>query len=113
GNYQRRRQRKLIPLGEFEQSIGERWGNCADRLVSQMSLDIPGEPVGGFVSPASVLLQRFHNNPIQIPAHHPAQTPWLDLSGGGHARELVSVKRVQPGAWPWRIHLANRAQHFR
>ena len=29
-------------------------------------LDIPGESVGGFVPPRSVLLQRFHYDPVQL-----------------------------------------------
>src|SRR5262249_49745571 len=45
------------------------------RLVLQVALHVPGQPVGRLVAPRPVLLPRLHGDPVPLPPQHPAQFP--------------------------------------
>ena len=46
-------------------------------LVMQMLFNIQGQCIGGLVTPRAVLLQAFHDDPVQIPMQQASQRVWL------------------------------------
>src|SRR5690349_11719882 len=72
----------------------------------QITFDIAGQAVGGFVAAAAVLLQRLHDDPIELAAHQPAELSRVALAPRGNRLGLVA-ERAQSGAGTWRLFFAD------
>ena len=85
----RGRQSRPVPSHKFFQLITQRRRNRADRFLPEIILEILRQRGCGFVAPAPILLQCLHHDPIQFPAHQPAQLLRLHSAAGGQLRQLL------------------------
>jgi hypothetical protein len=82
-----------------------------DRLVLQVALDVAGEGGGGVVAARAVLLERAHDDPVEVAPHLAAQARGLGAPPLGQVVEgLRGLGQARAGAG--RLLLADETQAF-
>jgi hypothetical protein len=108
-NYRSGDGQPLIPPDELPQSISTGW-RCAHRLICEISKDIGRQLCGRLVPAATLLLQRFHHDPVQLAMDQPGQLSWLGVAMGCDRSQRLAA--AQPRAWTLRFLFADNPQHF-
>ncbi len=80
------------------------------RFMGQETLEILGQGGGGVVTPIPLLGQGLQDDPVQLPAHEPAQPGRLRVPIPCDAE--AGSGGVQPAARGWCLFLPNQAQHL-
>ena len=88
----------LLRLMSFAHPIAGRRRARLDRLVLQVPAQIGRQPVGRFIAPVAVLLDRLHHDPVQLSPHQPAQLLRLDVPARRDRGQPLG--RREPHAWP-------------
>ncbi len=70
-------------------------------------LDVASKVAGRLVAAGAVLLQRPHDDPIQLAAHELAQALAVGLAAGGNGRERRGQQGAQSRAGARRLFLAD------
>src|SRR5262249_5008146 len=86
----------------------QRWRARLHRLVVQVVLDISRKTTGGVVATIAILLQRLHDDPVQLPTEQLPQAPGLALAVGRHGSRGLSPS-ADPRAGLGRLFLPDNA----
>ena len=55
---------------EFAYPVSRRRWSGLDRIAAQVALDVIREPAGRFISPRTIFLDRFHDDPVKVSAQN-------------------------------------------
>src|SRR5262249_12737319 len=81
-NQRRRKQRAdqyhgSVPPDELSYAVHRRGRTGLHWLVAEVPRDLGRQGVRGFVSPATILFQALHHDPVQIAAEKPRKRSWI------------------------------------
>ena len=86
-----------MPTNQFAQIIGgARWAS-AHRFIVQVVLHIRCKTAGGFIAPTSLLLERFHHNPIEVSSQRPTELFRFDAALCGDAGQAGAAAEAHTG----------------
>jgi hypothetical protein len=71
---------RAVSPHESAEAVAGSWRAGSDWLLVQESLDVGSKSRSRFVSSVSLLRQRFHDDPVQVPAHKTAELARLRLA---------------------------------
>src|SRR5438094_2803566 len=98
-----------MPPGEPAEAVPRRWRTSLHRLIAQVALDIGRKTNCRFVAAVAVLLERLHDNPVQLAAAKLYQSPGVTLAVGGDPGGGRS-QRADARTWPGRLFLPDYAK---
>ena len=96
-----------MPADELAEAIAGRRRACLHRLVGQVALYVARQAVGCLVTPAAVLLQALHDDPVELAPHQLRQLARLQLAAV--PRRPAATRCCSAGARPRRLFLRDHA----
>ena len=102
---------QLVAPNQFLEPINIARRTGPDRLLVQMPLEVPGQTVHGLIAARPVLLQAFHDNPVQVPPHRADQFGRLGMMAFGSDGQFPFHHRAQFGRGPLGLLLLDRPAH--
>ena len=64
---------RFVFAGEFLKVVHGSWGASEDRFVGKVTLNVSRECRGRLIAPATIFLEGFHYDPINLTPEHPAE----------------------------------------
>src|SRR5439155_23667968 len=92
GNAARGRESQFVAPNQFLKLVDGTGWTSDDSFVVQVSLNVRCETVRGLVSPAAILLEALHYDPVQIAAQHIDELWRLEPAALGSGSQFVAAQ---------------------
>src|SRR6185295_17633433 len=100
-----------MPLYEFSHAIHRARRSGHNRFAREISVNIGREGARTLVPALSLLLERFHDNPVKFSTKQRAEPSWIGTIWRGSAGKRVGGRREASRGLRW-VHFADDPSHF-
>src|SRR5262249_13044891 len=102
-----RHDRRQVPLNELPQPVSWAWRHSRYRIIVQKTTNVGGQPVRSFITARSVLLERLHNDPVQIAPDQHSQLFWVCVTLLREHDKFLALRHAHPRGGLRRLYLAD------